>query len=80
MIIVLRIQVDPATDRMQAECAEGMNLEQIGQVVATAALTYSTMTPGVSPRDVIERALRVLLDNPDAVGERSNIILPGRST
>ncbi len=78
-IEVLRVRVVPATQTVTAEVADNMNEEQIGQVLATTALAWAQKSGG-TPRGAIERALRVLLDNPDALVERSPLILPARTS
>lgn len=78
MTHVLNVHVDTSTGTLRCEVAEHMPPELGAQMFAAAAMAYAkTNTPGASPRDILERAIRQLVDNPDALVDRSLIVAPG---
>lgn len=77
-IRILQVDVDPLTGTLHCETANNLGHEHAQQMLAAAAMVWAS-NHGLVPseaRSILERAARLLADNPDAVVDRSLIVRP----
>lgn len=75
---ILQVDVDTLTGTLHCETATNLGHEHAEQMLAAAALVWSSNhgLPPFEARAILERAARMLADNPDAVVDRSLIVRP----